>query len=117
MIFKCTLNLLLDTPNKKLQTLLYDDGENLSFKTSTCSIQLSKTGNFKIILYMCNLSKFDLVTSKQINLSRMKSMHPGIYVSGVALDRRGVWGLPRSQAGPGQRPVGGPGGRWPPGSS
>ena len=36
---------------------------------------------------------------------------PGIYVSGGALDRRGVWGPPRSPAGPGQRPVGGPGGR------
>ena len=31
---------------------------------------------------------------------------PGIYVSGGALDRRGVWG-------PGQRPVGAPGGRSP----
>ena len=39
---------------------------------------------------------------------------PGIYVSGGALDRRGVWGPPRSPAGPGQRPVGGPGGRSPP---
>ena len=39
---------------------------------------------------------------------------PGIYVSGGALDRRGVWGPPWSPAGPGQRPVGGPGGRSPP---
>ena len=38
---------------------------------------------------------------------------PGIYVSGGALDRRGVWGPPRSPAGPGQRPVGGPGGQSP----
>ena len=38
---------------------------------------------------------------------------PGIYVSGGALDRRGVWVPPRSPAGPGQRPVGGPGGRSP----
>ena len=34
---------------------------------------------------------------------------PGIYVRGGALDRRGVWGPRRSPAGPGQRPVGGPG--------
>ena len=33
---------------------------------------------------------------------------PGIYVSGGALDRQGVWGPSRSPAGPGQRPVGGP---------
>ena len=40
---------------------------------------------------------------------------PGIYVGGGgALDRRGVWGPSRSPAGPGQRPVGGPGGRSPP---
>ena len=39
---------------------------------------------------------------------------PGIYVSGGALDRRGVWGPPRSSGGPGQRPVGGPRGRSPP---
>ena len=38
---------------------------------------------------------------------------PGIYVSGGALDRRGVWGPSRSPAGPGQRPVGAPGGRSP----
>ena len=39
---------------------------------------------------------------------------PGIYVIGGALDRRGIWGPPRSTAGPVQRPVGGPGGRSPP---
>ena len=38
---------------------------------------------------------------------------PGIYVRGGALDRQGGWGPPRSPAGPGQCPVGGPGGEAP----
>ena len=45
------------------------------------------------------------------DLYKTPGADPGIYISGGALDRRGVWGPPRSPAGPGQLPVGGPGGR------
>ena len=73
MIFKCTLNLLLDTSNKKLQTLT--KVRIYPFRHLHVAFNLPKLTILKIILYMYNLSKFDLVTSKQNNLIRMKSMH------------------------------------------
>ena len=64
--------------------------------------------------------QFSKCNTKELKMNRqpneqtyLPGADPGIYVSGGALDRRGVWGPLRSPAGPGQRPVGGPGGRSP----
>ena len=73
---------------------------------------LSQKLKLALLIEICPMSVLVVVNFSQFHI--LPGADPGIYVSGGALDRRGVWGPPRSSGGPGQRPVGSPWGRSPP---
>ena len=78
-----------------------------------CIMDFELVSLYRII----NIKQETLVHAPKLwaeTISKRACADPGIYVSGGALNRRGVWGPPRSPAGPRQRPVGGSGGQSPP---